>query len=82
MAPPVMAVVSMTPNVARMIPCPRTGRISLNLVSMPPENRMTLSAIIPMNWAIVGLLNWMPTPSLPNAIPTPRKSSNIGTPNL
>ena len=43
---------------------------------------MTLSAIIPMNWAIVGLLNWMPTPSLPNAIPTPRKSSNIGTPNL
>jgi len=57
MIPPVMAVVIITPSVASMMPGPSTGRISLNFVSMPPEKRMTLSAIMPMNWAIVGLLN-------------------------
>ena len=57
MIPPVMAVVIITPSVASMMPGPSTGRISLNFVSIPPEKRMTLSAIMPMNWAIVGLLN-------------------------
>ena len=77
---PVSAVVIITPNVESNIPGPMIGFISLNLVSMPPENRMTLSAIIPMNWASAGLLKYRPRPSLPKAMPVKRNSKSVGMP--
>ena len=49
------------------------------------ENRhiryLILNASMPINCAIFGSLNWMPKPSLPNNIPTPRNSNNAGNPN-
>ena len=81
MKPPVTKVVANTPKVANTIPCDAMGFTSEILVSIPPENRMMLSASIPMNWAASGLLNWMPNPSLPNNMPTPRNSSKEGRPN-
>ena len=55
MKSPVNNAVRNTPTVERAIPCHRTGLISLNWVSIPPEKRMMLKAIIPMNWAIFAL---------------------------
>lgn len=52
---PVKSAVRNTPTVESTIPGERIGRISLNLVSIPPENRMTLRATIPINWAILAL---------------------------
>lgn len=43
---------------------------------------MTLSASIPMNWAVLELLNWMPSPSLPKSIPMKRNRSSVGVPNF
>ncbi len=51
MKPPVSNVVRMTPAVDSTRPGPSTGLISLNLVSMPPVNNITLRAIMPMNCA-------------------------------
>ena len=75
-----MAVVSATPKVAKSTPCAAMGLISLYWVSIPPENNIILSAIIPMNCALLGLSNCIPIPSLPNSIPTPKNKSNTGTP--
>ena len=80
---PVMTAVKSTPTVDRAIPCQRMGLISLYWVSIPPEKRMMLKAIIPMNCAISTLKKWiMPRPLSPKAIPTIRKSSRDGIPNL
>ena len=46
---PVKRAVRNTPTVESTIPGDRMGRISLNLVSIPPENKMTLRATIPIN---------------------------------
>ena len=46
-----------------------------------PENRMMLRAIMPMNWASPASWNWSPRPSLPNSMPTNKKTSNVGIPN-
>ena len=56
------------------------GLISDIFVSIPPENKMILNANIPMNCAALGLLNWMPKPSLPKSIPTPKNSNKAGSP--
>jgi hypothetical protein len=79
---PVIAVVTNTPSVANTTPCDAIGFISDSFVSIPPENRMILSAIIPMNWAICGLLNCRPRPSLPKSIPIPKNNSRAGNPTL
>ena len=77
---PVKRAVSSTPAVDKTMPGVNMGFISVNLVSMPPENRMMLSATMPMNCASLALWNCNPNPSLPNSIPTTRKSNNAGTP--
>ena len=77
---PVKSVVSNTPTVESSIPCGSTGRISANLVSMPPENRIMLNATMPMNCASPALWNCSPSPSLPKNIPTNKNTSNVGTP--
>ena len=77
---PVNSAVSNTPRVESTIPGDRIGLISLNLVSMPPENKMMLKATIPINCASLALWNCSPSPSLPKSIPTTRKSSKAGTP--
>ena len=46
---PVNKVVRRTPTVESIIPSVSMGRISLNLVSMPPVKRIMLSATIPIN---------------------------------
>ena len=69
-----------TPSVARVIPGASTGRISLNLVSIPPEKRMIQSASIPMNCVSSNESNDMKCQ--PKTIPTPRKRSRAGAPNL
>ena len=46
---PVTKVVINTPTVASISPGPRTGRMSRNFVSAPPENKMMLSETIPIN---------------------------------
>jgi hypothetical protein len=79
---PVNKVVRTTPSVESIIPWAIIGLISLYLVSIPPEKRIMLKAIIPMNWASLTLLNCRPRPSLPKSIPTIRKRSNAGNPNL
>ncbi len=56
------------------------GFISVNLVSIPPENKIMLRATMPMNCASLALWNCNPNPSLPNSMPTTRKSNNAGTP--
>ena len=77
---PVSSAVRRTPMVESMSPGTMTGRIAESLVPMPPEKRMMQRAIMPMNWAECMLLNWMPTPSVPNAMPTSRKMSSSGSP--
>ena len=78
---PVNNVVTTTPTVESSRPGTMTGRISENLVSMPPVKRMMLNAIVPMNCASWALLNCSPRPSLPNSIPTMRNINNVGMPN-
>lgn len=80
MKAPVKRVVIARANVERRSPGVSTGLMSDILVSIPPVNRMTLRAIIPMNCAPVGELNSSPRPSVPNNIPTTRKSRRVGTP--
>ena len=70
--------VSATPTVASTTPGPRMGRISANLVSIPPEKRMIHSASIPIICVISK--DWKSITLRPNSIPTPRKSSNAGAP--
>ena len=77
---PVKRAVSKTPTVESTIPGPKMGLISLNFVSIPPENKMMLNATIPMNCASLASWNWSPSPSLPNSIPTTRNSNKVGTP--
>ena len=77
---PVKTVVSSTPTVERTAPGATTGRTSANRVSMPPENRMMVSATMPMNCALSMLENCSPNPSLPKSMPTKRKSRRTGTP--
>ena len=36
---------------------------------------------MPMNWASPASWNWSPRPSLPNSMPTNKKTSNVGIPN-
>jgi len=48
---PTATAVSRTPNVARAMPWPRTGRIIRQLVSRPPENKMKAKASVPTNLA-------------------------------
>ena len=81
MKTPVRSAVRRTPTVDSTSPGSTTGRIAAILVPMPPEKRMMQRAIIPMNWAVCMLLNWMPTPSVPKAMPTRRKISRSGSPN-
>jgi hypothetical protein len=73
-------VVSTTPTVERSTPGTAIGRISLNLVSIPPEKRIILSDTIPMNWASLGLSKCNPRPSLPKNIPIKRNRSRVGMP--
>ncbi len=80
MKQPVSSAVSSTPTVESIMPGTITGRMAESLVSMPPENRMMHSAIIPINWAVCMSPNWMPTPSVPKAMPTSRKMSSRGRP--
>ena len=77
---PVNNAVNNTPTVDNTIPGVRIGRISVNFVSIPPEKRITLSATIPMNCAVLALWNWNPRPSLPKIIPTTRNNNKAGTP--
>ena len=77
---PVNSAVSSTPKVDSTIPRERIGLISVNLVSIPPENRIMLKATIPMNCASLALWNCNPSPSLPKSMPTTRKSNKAGTP--
>ena len=48
---PTKSAVSVTPNVAITTPGAMMGRISENLVSIPPEKRMMQSASMPINSA-------------------------------
>lgn len=82
MRTPVRTAVRTTPRVARTTPGPRTGLISDTLVSRPPEKRMIQRATVPMACATERLENWIPKPSEPQTIPTPRKRRSNGTPNL
>ena len=82
MKAPVRSVVSKRASVERMSPGVTMGLISDILVSIPPVNRIMLRAIIPMNCALCGELNWSPSPSDPKSIPTRRKSKRVGIPNL
>lgn len=50
---PAMSAVTATPMVASATPCPRTGRMSSQAVSRPPEKRMNASATTPSDCA-----NW------------------------
>ncbi len=77
---PVMRAVSSTPTEESIKPGRITGRIAESLVPRPPENNMTLSATMPMNWAVCISLNCMPRPSVPNNIPTIRNMSSKGSP--
>lgn len=80
---PVIIAVSATPTVAKMIPWVNTGRMSENLVSIPPENKITHRATVPMVEAVSKLSNIMSfRPPSPNNIPVKRNISKIGTPNL
>lgn len=77
-----MAVMK-TPKVDNMIPFHKTGRMVFQSVSRPPENRMNMSAEMPMNWAMAGLSKYMPPmPSEPAMMPTTRKKRRVGTPSL
>lgn len=77
-----MAVIT-TPRVDRSSPCPKTGLIDLKCVSNPPEKRITFNETIPMNCATCGLLKIIPPgPSIPASIPTAKKNTKVGTPNL
>ena len=75
---PVTAAVITTPSVASTIPGARMGRISENLVSIPPEKRIIQRAIIPMNCVSSKDSNLMKCS--PNIIPTPMKSNRAGAP--
>ena len=77
---PVSTAVSSTPTVESTRPGRMTGRMAEIFVPMPPEKRMIQSAIMPMNWAECMLLNWMPTPSVPKAMPARRKINRRGRP--
>lgn len=77
---PVISAVRSTPAVDRIRPGRMIGRMADSLVSMPPENRMMHSAIMPMNWAVCMSLNWMPMPSVPNPMPEMRNMSSNGRP--
>ena len=81
-----MKVVSSTPSVANVTPGPIMGFMSWYLVSIPPENKMILKAMTPMNWVTFGLSNCICRkgigPSHPKNIPTPKNKSNAGRPNL
>ena len=79
---PVIAPVISTPNVAKVTPGAIIGFISLIFVSIPPEKRIMHKATVPIVCVISKLSKWMPNPSTPNNIPTPKKRSKIGTPNL
>lgn len=80
MKSPVSAVVSTTPRVDRTSPGASTGLISLNLVSIPPVNRMIHRDTMPINWAWPALLNCSPSPSVPKSMPATRKSRREGRP--
>ena len=60
MKAPVIRAVSATPKVASIAPSFHTGFMSSYLVSIPPENRIMLSAIMPMNCAAAALSKAMP----------------------
>ena len=47
---------------------------------MPPEKRIKFSATTPIDCAKKGLLNSMPTPSVPAIMPMTRNSRRVGTP--
>ena len=79
---PVKTVVKITPKVESIRPGPSTGLISLNRVSIPPVNKMTLKDSIPIACASAGLLNSMPNPSVPKIMPVKRNSNKVGMPNL
>ena len=76
--PATITAVMTTPAVASTIPGPITGRISDNLVSIPPVKRMMQSAIMPTNW--VASTEWNEMKLMPNSMPTPRKKSKAGAP--
>lgn len=77
---PVMSAVISTPTVDSIKPGAMIGFIVLMRVDIPPENRITHNAIIPMNCASCMLLNCIPRPSVPNPIPTSRNTRSSGSP--
>ncbi len=77
---PVNNAVSSTPTVDSITPGAITGRIEDTRVDRPPEKRITHSATMPMNCAVCISLNWMPSPSTPNPIPTSRNINSKGNP--
>ncbi len=77
---PVIRAVSSTPAVESTSPGTITGRMALSLVPMPPEKSIMHRAIMPMNCAVCMSENLIPSPSMPNPIPTSRNMSNRGRP--
>jgi hypothetical protein len=83
MKPPVSMAVNNTPPVANNTPGKNTGRISEKRVSIPPENKITLSAITPMYWAVWGeLKSRRPKASEPATHPISKNNKRVGTPYL
>lgn len=79
--PPTRMALSTTPRLARTRPGTSTGRICLQSVSRPPENRMKTSATTPTAWAAHASLKAMPpSPSEPASMPMSRNSTSAGTP--
>ena len=73
-----ISAVTTTPTVASSTPGAMTGRMSENLVSIPPVKRMTQSAIMPMNCVMSSERYDMKCH--PKSMPTPRKSNSAGAP--
>jgi hypothetical protein len=53
---PTVVAVMITPNVDKETPCHKTGLISAHFVPSPPENKIKLKAITPINFAYLGSL--------------------------
>ncbi len=70
-----------TPNVDRVSPCQKTGFITSQRVSSPPEKSMKFNAIMPIKRVTPGLLKFIfPMPSEPASIPTITNRISVGTP--
>lgn len=78
---PRVTAVRSTPRVDKVTPCHRTGLTDSQLVSSPPEKRITFNATIPINCVALGLSKYIPPMlSEPASIPIARKSIRTGIP--